>query len=69
MYQTPHSRAPGFERLSHVEYSKLLRDKVADAEEKAAAERLEKGIKLLGRRGVLQQHWNSRPGTRAPMRT
>jgi hypothetical protein len=50
-------RAPGFERLSHVEYSKLLRDKVAEAEEKAAAERREKGIKLLGRRGVLQQHW------------
>jgi hypothetical protein len=46
-------RAPGFERLSHVEYSKLLRDKVAAAEEKAAAERREKGIKLLGRRGVL----------------
>jgi hypothetical protein len=42
-------RAPGFERLSHVEYSKLLRDRVAEAEEKAAAERREKGIKLLGR--------------------
>jgi hypothetical protein len=40
-------RAPGFEHLSHVEYSKLLRDKVAEAEEKAAAERREKGIKLL----------------------
>jgi len=38
------------------------------AEEKAAAERREKGIKLLGRRGVLQQHWNSRPGTREPRR-
>jgi putative transposase len=61
-------RAPGFERLSHVEYSKLLRDKVGEAEEKAAAERREKGIKLLGRRGVLQQHWNSHPGTREPRR-
>jgi hypothetical protein len=61
-------RAPGFERLSHVEYSKLLRDEVAEAEEKAAAERREKGIKLLGRRGVLSQHWNARPGTREPRR-
>ncbi len=61
-------RAPGFEHLSHIEYSKLLRDKVGEAEEKAAAERREKGVKLLGRRGVLQQPWNSRPGTREPRR-
>jgi hypothetical protein len=61
-------RTPGFERPSHVEYSKLLCDKVAETEEKAAAERREKGIKLLGRRGVLQQHWNSHPGTREPRR-
>jgi hypothetical protein len=47
-------RAPGFERLSHVEYSKLLRDKVAEAEEKAAAERREKGIKLLGHGPLLR---------------
>ena len=61
-------RAPGFEHLSHAEYSKLLRDKVVEAEEKAAAERREKGIKLLGRKAVLQQHWNARPGTREPRR-
>jgi hypothetical protein len=61
-------RVPGFERLSHVEYSKLLRDKVAEAEEKVAAESREKGIKLLGRRGVRQQHWNSHPGTRETRR-
>jgi hypothetical protein len=61
-------RAPGFEHLSHAEYSKLLRDKVAEAEEKAATERREKGIKLLGRKAVLQQHWNAHPGTREPRR-
>ena len=61
-------RAPGLENLSHVEYSKLLRDKVAEAEKKAAAERREKGIKLLGRRAVLRQHWNAGPGTREPRR-
>jgi hypothetical protein len=47
------SAAPGFEHLRHAEYSKLLRDKVV--EEKTAAERREKGIKLLGRKAVLQQ--------------
>ena len=46
-------RAPGVEHLSHAEYSKLLRDKVAEAEKKAATERREKGIKFLGRKGVL----------------
>ena len=56
------------DRETNNEYSKLLRDRVGEAEEKAATERREKGIKLLGRRGVLQQHWNSRPGTRAPRR-
>jgi hypothetical protein len=61
-------RAPGFEHLDHAEYSKLLRDRVAETEEKAAAERREKGIKLLGRRGVLRQHWNAHPGTREPRR-
>jgi len=61
-------RAPGFERLSQVEYSKLLGEKVAEAEEKAAIERREKGIRLVGRKGVLQQHWNSHPSTREPRR-
>ena len=56
------------DRETNNEYSKLLRDRVGEAEEKAATERREKGIKLLGRRGVLQQHWNSRPGTREPRR-
>jgi multisubunit Na+/H+ antiporter MnhG subunit len=59
-------RAPGFEHLSHVEYAKLLRDKVAEAERKAAAERREKGIKLLGRksRAAGSRHaWRARtPG-------
>ena len=46
----PFRRAPGYGNLSRAEYTKLLRDKVVEVEQKAAAERREKGIKLLGRK-------------------
>ncbi len=62
------ARAPGFERMDRGEYVKLLREKVAAAETKAAQERAEKHIPLVGRRAVLRQHWNSRPNTREPRR-
>ena len=61
-------RAPGFERLSHAEYARLVREQVGAAESKAAAERIEKGIRLVGRKAVLKQHWNDSPNTREPRR-
>jgi putative transposase len=61
-------RAPGFERLRHAEYAKLVREHVDRAVAKAKAERLEKGIKLVGRKNVLRQHWNDSPNTREPRR-
>jgi len=61
-------RAPGFERLSHADYAKLVREQVDHAVAKAKAERLEKGIKLVGRKGVLRQRWNDSPNTREPRR-
>src|SRR5512137_227219 len=61
-------RAPGFERLTQVQYAKLVRENVAQAEAKAAAERLEKGIRIVGRKAVLRQDWNASPGTREPRR-
>ena len=61
-------RAPGFERLSQVEYVALLREQVAQAEARAAAERREKGIRLVGRGVVLRQHWNDSPNTCEPRR-
>jgi putative transposase len=61
-------RAPGFESLSHAEYAKLVSEQVAGAVAKAKAERLEKGIKLVGRKAVLRQHWNASPNTREPGR-
>jgi hypothetical protein len=61
-------RAPGFERLSHDQYVALLREQVAQAEAKAAANRREKGIELIGRKAVLKQRWSDRPITREPRR-
>jgi hypothetical protein len=61
-------RAPGFERLSHQQYAALVREHVAQVEVKAAAERREKGINLVGRKAVLRQRWADRPGTREPRR-
>jgi hypothetical protein len=61
-------RAPGFEHLSHGEYTELVRSSVAKAEADAAAERHENGTQLVGRKGVLRQHWNDSPSTREPKR-
>ena len=61
-------RAPGFESLTQAEYAKLVHDNVARAEAQAAAERLEKGIRIVGRKAVLRQHWNASPNTREPRR-
>lgn len=61
-------RAPGFEGPSHDQYARLVREHVDQAEAAAKAERLEKGIKLVGRKAVLRQHWNDTPNTREPRR-
>jgi putative transposase len=61
-------RAPGFERLSHGEYTRLVREHVDQAVAKAAEERRAKGINLVGRKAVLRQHWSHSPSTREPRR-
>jgi putative transposase len=61
-------RAPGFEDLSHDEYARLVRCQVDQAVARAAEERREKGIKLVGRKAVLRQHWSQSPNTREPRR-
>jgi hypothetical protein len=61
-------RAPGFEHLSHDEYTKLLRDEVAKAEKAAADERREEGITIVGRAAVIKQHWNAKTSSREPRR-
>jgi putative transposase len=61
-------RAPGFEGLSHAQYAKLVCEQVDQAVAKAAEERRRKGLKLVGRKGVLRQHWSHSPNTREPRR-
>lgn len=61
-------RAPGFERLPHADYVRLVREHVDQAVAKAAADRREKGIQLVGRKGVLNQRWSASPNTREPRR-
>ena len=45
-----------------------MREHVDRAVAKAKAERLEKGIKPVGRKNVLRQDWNDSPNTREPRR-
>lgn len=61
-------RAPGFERLSRAQYASMVHEGVDRAVAKAAEERREKGIKLVGRKAVLRQHWSHSPNTREPRR-
>jgi hypothetical protein len=61
-------RAPGYEALEHHAYASLLRGRVDHAEAVAAAKRREESIPLVGRREVLRQGWNQRPGSREPRR-
>jgi len=61
-------RPPGFEHLTATEFADLLRVRVLDAQEKVRAARLAKGVRVLGRKGVLGQHWNDRPRSREQRR-
>jgi hypothetical protein len=61
-------RAHGFEDVSLQQYAQLVREQVDQAVAKAAELRREKGITLLGRKGVLRQHWSHSPNTREPRR-
>jgi hypothetical protein len=62
------TRPPGFEELSQAVFAALLRRRVFEAQDKARADRLASGIRVLGRKAVLGQHWNDRPRSREPRR-
>jgi hypothetical protein len=61
-------RPPGFEQMSQADFSDLLCRRVFEAEEKARADRLARGLRVLGRKAVLGQHWNDRPRSHEPRR-
>ena len=60
------SRPPGFDNMSDGEFAALIKMRVAAAEESAAAERREKGIRALGRERILNQDWRARPKSAEP---
>ncbi|HVV16449.1 MAG TPA: hypothetical protein VHH90_04530 [Polyangia bacterium] len=62
------ARPPGFEHMQTPEFTQLVAGRVHQVEEMAALERRRTGVSILGRRGVLQQRWSDRPGTREPRR-
>jgi putative transposase len=61
-------RPPGFEHLSHEEWTTLLRTELATRERTAADERRRQPVKLLGRKAVLRQSAFSQPKTIAKRR-
>ena len=60
-------RPPGFERLTHAEFTQRLLTGIRSAESKAATERSKTGHPVIGPRGILQQDWRSRPRTQEPL--
>jgi REP element-mobilizing transposase RayT len=54
--------------LSDREFAALIQERVRQVEERAALERQRRGAFVVGRRAVLGQRWNDRPGNREPKR-
>lgn len=59
-------RPEGFENLTQAEWSKLVLDAIGAAERVARDERVEKKIRVLGRKNVLRAHHTDRPSTVEP---
>lgn len=61
-------RPPGFEQLSQAEWVALLLERIKTVEHDCAAERARTGRRVLGRKAILRQHWNSSPASLEPRR-
>jgi len=61
-------RPPGYEDMPQQEWAALLRDKIAEEERKAAADREESGTSIAGRKAVLRQCPFDSPATSEPRR-
>ncbi len=62
------SRPRGFEHLSDRELAASILERIRYVEEVVAIERMRHGRIVVGRRAVLAQRWNDRPGNREPKR-
>jgi hypothetical protein len=61
-------RPPGHEHVSQEQFAETLSGAIAALESKVAERRVKKGIRVLGRKAVLRQHWYDRPSTPEPRR-
>jgi putative transposase len=57
------TRPPGFEHLSSEEFATLVMENVRRVEQTCAEDRRRRGVRVLGREGVLRQDWRGRPKT------
>jgi putative transposase len=54
-------RPPGFENLSPEEFANLVIENVRQVEQRCAEDRRRRGVRVLGREGVLRQDWRASP--------
>jgi hypothetical protein len=59
---------PAFASMDKDAYAQLVRGRIAEEEQRAAAERAKKGTRVLGRKAVREQHWKQRPRNAEPRR-
>jgi hypothetical protein len=59
-------RPTGWDALTEAEFRRLLNERIEGLEQVAAQRRAESGVRVLGRRGVLQQDWRAQPQTQEP---
>ena len=58
----------GLQELPRGEFAARLQERITAVERQAAAERARSGKRIVGRRGVLDQHWSDSPRSREPRR-
>jgi putative transposase len=62
------SRPPVFEGMSHEEFTDMLRVRVQAAEADTGAKRQATGMRILGRKAILDQDWRESPSSHEPRR-
>ncbi|HXU80255.1 MAG TPA: hypothetical protein VN914_02585 [Polyangia bacterium] len=56
-------RPPELKHLSQKEFVELVQERVRSVEESAALDRKKRGVRVLGREGVLRQDWRASPNS------
>jgi hypothetical protein len=61
-------KPPALRQMPSGQYVALITERIARVEREAAETRAASGSRIVGRKAVLRQHWNDRPGTNEPRR-